>query len=478
MTTVTGNDYYPKEPKGTKNQYNINGNGKMGDDDKDAFLPPVKLEPGLDSLNRNPEEFDELDPSEENAPPDRYRIVFFIMLVHGIGILMPWNMLINAQAYFENYKLAENTTEVNNLRSNFMFSIGIASQVPNFIMSGVNAFVQCGGQASPRRIAISIVIMTMIFIGTVVLAMLDSSTWSVEFFYITMIMAAVLNMATGVYQNSTFGLAAILPMKYTNAIVLGNNLSGVFIAVINLVCLALAPDPRTQAIYYFVTAIVILLVAFDAYFLLPVTNFYKYYKDMVARKQKHHHNTSRTCSQTCGMYLMVFKKIWVQAVSVWFTFFVTLAIFPGVWANIKRIDFPLEDQYWAPIFCFLSFNLFAFLGNLTSEFIRVPGHRWVWIPVAIRGLLIPFFLMCNFKPEERIFDVLIENDYIYIVGGVVLGFTSGYFSSLCMMYGPKLVDQQYAGTAGMIMAFFLVLGIGTGVNFSLVLGLLTTRPVA
>jgi hypothetical protein len=36
-----------------------------------------------------------------------------------------------------------------------------------------------------------------------------------------------------------------------------------------------------------------------------------------------------------------------------------------------------------------------------------------------------------------IFDVMIENDYIYIVGGVVVGFTSGYFSSLCMMYGPK-----------------------------------------
>jgi hypothetical protein len=34
-------------------------------------------------------------------------------------------------------------------------------------------------------------------------------------------------------------------------------------------------------------------------------------------------------------------------------------------------------------------------------------------------------------------EVMIENDYIYIVGGVVVGFTSGYFSSLCMMYGPK-----------------------------------------
>lgn len=475
MTTVTGNDYYPREPGKAKNHYNINGNGKLGDDEKEQFLSPVRIEPGLDSLNRNPEEC-ELQSCEGNAPPDRLHIVFFIMVIHGIGILMPWNMLINAQAYFENYKLSANTTEVNNLRSNFMFSIGVASQVPNFIMSGVNTFCQCGGQASSKRIAISIGIMTVVFVSTVILAMVDSSDWSVEFFYITMGSAVILNMATGVYQNSTFGLAAILPMKYTNAIVLGNNLSGVFIAVINLVCLALAPNPRTQAIYYFVTAIVILLIAFDAYFLLPITNYYKHHKAMVVRKQKQQRNTNRNCSETCSMYWMVFKKIWVQAVSVWFVFFVTLTIFPGLWANVKRIDFPIHDDFWAPVFCFLSFNLFAFLGNLTSEFIRVPGEKWVWIPVVIRGVLIPFFLMCNFKPEERIFDVIIENDYIYIVGGVVVGFTSGYFSSLCMMYGPKLVEQEYAGTAGMIMAFFLVLGIGTGVNFSLALGMILTEP--
>lgn len=475
MTTVTGNDYYPKEPGKTKNHYNINGNGKTDDDEKDQFLPPVKVEPGLDSLNRNPEEF-ELEPNEDNSPPDRYRMVFFIMLIHGIGILMPWNMLINAQSYFEDYKLSANTTEVKALSSKFMFSIGIASQVPNFIMSGVNTFCQCGGQASAKRIAISIAIMTLVFVGTVILAMVDSSSWSVEFFYITMGSAVILNMATGVYQNSTFGVAAILPMKYTNAIVLGNNLSGVFIAVINLICLALAPNPRTQAIYYFVTAIVILLIAFDAYFLLPNTKYFKHHKAMVAKKQKQHNTNNKTCKEQFQMYWMVFKKIWVQAASVWFVFFVTLTVFPGLWANVKRINFPIDDKFWAPIFCFLSFNVFAVLGNLTSEFIRLPGHKWVWIPVAIRGLLIPFFLFCNFKPDERTFDVLIENDYIFIVGGILVGYTSGYYSSLCMMYGPKLVEQQYAGTAGMIMAFFLVLGIGTGVNFSLLLGTVFTNP--
>lgn len=30
MTTVTGNDYYPREPGKAKNHYNINGNGKLG----------------------------------------------------------------------------------------------------------------------------------------------------------------------------------------------------------------------------------------------------------------------------------------------------------------------------------------------------------------------------------------------------------------------------------------------------------------
>ncbi|KAK3094873.1 hypothetical protein FSP39_007356, partial [Pinctada imbricata] len=207
----------------------------------------------------------------------RYHIVFLIMLIHGIGILMPWNMLINAKSYFEDYKLTEPNVEpdqedkyIKDLRSKFMFYLGIFSQVPNFVMSGVNTFCQCGGQASPVRIIISICIMVLVFIATVILAMVDSTTWVAEFFWITMMTAVVLNMATGVYQNSTFGLAAILPMKYTNAIVLGNNLSGVFVAVLNIICLIAAPDPRTQAIYYFVVAIVVLLLAFDAYFLLPL----------------------------------------------------------------------------------------------------------------------------------------------------------------------------------------------------------------
>lgn len=33
---------------------------------------------------------------EINPPRDRLNIIFFILLLHGIGTLMPWNMFINA----------------------------------------------------------------------------------------------------------------------------------------------------------------------------------------------------------------------------------------------------------------------------------------------------------------------------------------------------------------------------------------------
>lgn len=34
---------------------------------------------------------------EINPPHDRFNIIFFILLIHGVGTLTPWNMFINAK---------------------------------------------------------------------------------------------------------------------------------------------------------------------------------------------------------------------------------------------------------------------------------------------------------------------------------------------------------------------------------------------
>lgn len=374
-------------------------------------------------------------------------------------------------------------------RTEFMFYLGIVSQVSNAVISCMNTFFQFGGQASTRRIAIALFSMVIIFICTVVLAMVDSSTWPGTFFALTMVSAGLLNCCAGVYQNSTFGQVAILPMKYTNAIVLGTNLSGVFTSVISIISILASPNPRTAAVYYFIVAIVVLLIAFDAYFVLPLTKFYQYHTKSVAssplqRPKMRCQDYMNAFLTSCKTYWQVVKKIWLQLFGVWFVFTVSLILFPAIQSNIRMLRHPDTDKpylfsedfekkgLWVAIFCFLSFNLFAFLGNLTSEFIRWPGPKHVWIPILMRGLvLIPVYVLCNYQPigAQRRFPVLIENDIVFIIAGIVMAFTSGYYSSLAMMYGPKQVEPEMAGRAGMMMAFFLVLGITTGVNLSLAL---------
>jgi len=66
-----------------------------------------------------------------------------------------------------------------------------------------------------------------------------------------------------------------------------------------------------------------------------------------------------------------------------------------------------------------------------------PGPRWTWLPVMLRALFIPFFMFCNFKPEKRTLPVLFGNDYLYCFGGILMAVSSGYLSSLTMMFSPR-----------------------------------------
>lgn len=41
---------------------------------------------------------------EINPPRDRLNIVYLILLLHGVGTLMPWNMFITAKSVSERYE--------------------------------------------------------------------------------------------------------------------------------------------------------------------------------------------------------------------------------------------------------------------------------------------------------------------------------------------------------------------------------------
>lgn len=72
-------------------------------------------------------------------------------------------------------------------------------------------------------------------------------------------------------------------------------------------------------------------------------------------------------------------------------------------------------------------------------FLFQPNPKWLYIPVTLRVALIPLFLVCNYQPLDitRTMPVLINNDYIFWLLGAILGLSSGYYSSVAMMYTPR-----------------------------------------
>lgn len=405
-------------------------------------------------------------------PRDKYNLVYITFLIHGIGVLMPWNMFITAISYFTRYKLSE--AYIGNVEfayaSIFLQYLTFAAQVPNVIFNWMNIFVQMGGNLT-TRIVWSISIEVVIFILTIALAMSDSSSWPGVFFWITMVSVVILNMANGIYQNTIFGMAAKLPIKYTGAVVLGSNMSGTFTSVVRILSDTFASNVRMSAIYYFITALFVLLVCFDTYFALPLNRFYRHH-ELKEQKEAQLQISQNSGRKTRVPYFYIFKKCLPQLWNIFFVFFCTLSIFPSVHANIQMSDpdFFLTTTYFESVVCFLTFNFWAMMGSFLAGFYQFPGPKYLWIPVALRVVFIPLFLMCNYQLDKvtRILPVLITNDWVYWLIATAMGLTSGYFSSLGMMYAPKVVETKYQGTAGMFAAAALITGIFSGICFAFI----------
>ena len=69
-------------------------------------------------------------------------------------------------------------------------------------------------------------IQIVVFLFIIAMACVDTSNMPDAFFWMTMFAAAFINLANGVYQGCVYGLAGRFPMKYTNSVTIGMNISG------------------------------------------------------------------------------------------------------------------------------------------------------------------------------------------------------------------------------------------------------------
>nr|XP_019964276.1 PREDICTED: equilibrative nucleoside transporter 1-like [Paralichthys olivaceus] len=242
-------------------------------------------------------------------------------------------------------------------------------------------------------------------------------------------------------------MAGLLPASYTTPIMSGQGLAGTFAALAMICAIASGSELHDAAFGYFITACVVISVSLLSYVLLPKLEFFQFYQEKNKKQRKDDENSvnlmnedrkQEAASETQNISMVkIFKKLWRLALSVCFTFTVTIGTFPAITADTKS-TLGSWDLYFIPVSCFLLFNLCDWSGRSLTAVYMWPNKDSMLLPVLIvcRVVFVPLFMLCNVEPRLHL-PVFFHHDGFFIVFMILFAFSNGYLASLCMCYGPK-----------------------------------------
>ncbi|XP_069394384.1 equilibrative nucleoside transporter 3 [Paralichthys olivaceus] len=417
------------------------------------------------------------------SPEDSYCLVYIIFFLMGIGSLLPWNFFITAKHYWL-YKLSNNTNPSNSedqrsqLSDYFESYLVIASTVPSVLCLILNYFLV--NRLSPSvRILTSLFVILGVFVVTTVLVKVDVSDSRMEFFVGTLISVAIVSGASNLFSGSVFGISGHFPMRISQALISGQAMGGTLSAVAAVMDLALTKDVTDSALAYFLTADVFIVLCIITYLLLPKLAYSRHYmlaatctSAGVRTEDGGDGSVSRVSTPPLRPIL---RKTWVLGFSVFYVFCISIMVFPAVSSGIQSVNkdsgSPWTTTYFVPLTSFLLYNVADFCGRQATAWLQVPGPTSRILPVLVlcRTIMVPLIMFCNYQPRDQIHTVLFTHDAFPVLFNCMLGLSNGYLGTLPMIYGPKVVPRELAEATGVVMSFFLTLGLAVGSAFSVLI---------
>ncbi|NWT13310.1 S29A3 protein, partial [Vireo altiloquus] len=426
----------------------------------------------------------------QQKPSDRWHGAYVIFFLLGIGSLLPWNFFITAKHYWR-YKLQNCSDEpgpvgeaASDLRDYFESYISIASTVPSVLCLIAN-FLLVNKVPASVRILSSLFVMLAVFLVITVLVKVDTSAWTTRFFTLTIGCVAVVSSASTIFSSSIFGLSSCFPMRNLQALISGQAMGGTISAVASVIDLAAAADVTDSALAYFLTADIFIVICIMVYLFLPRLEYSRYYlssqespslvsvphdSSMEDEAEPGGTANSSFLTRSAGIPPLrpILQKTALLGFCVFYVFFVSIIIFPSLSSNIESVSkssgSPWSTKYFTPLTCFLLYNLADWCGRQVTAWIQVPGPKSKLLPalVLLRSIFLPLFIFSNYQPRAHIQTVVFKQDIYPVVFTVLLGLSNGYLGTLVMVYGPKIVPKELAEAAGVLMTFYLVLGLALG----------------
>ena len=399
---------------------------------------------------------------------DAYHLVWIILWVLGAGVLFPWNAFISAPDYFTKFPEfidpgCELTGSEKRIWDNIVTYFTVSYSAMNVI--GQAIVVSFGGKVTiSNRVIYSILTMFLTMIGVPAISYTRISRWGAFAFLVAS--AGACGLSSAFFQATSFGLGALFPSSFTQAVMIGNGSSGLAVSLLRVVTKAAGGSARFSGAIYFYLATAWLCISIGSFIVMRKLKFaqkhvdeFRTFKRYVLVEESDNESTAsysldeeETTSASFREIKDVFKNIYPMALTVWLTLFITISIFPGV---VAKIPSSLSDG-WFTVWLIFLYNAGDNIGRVGPKFL-VIGRRALVILGLLRAAFIPAIIMC-------VDPYYIKSEAAAAIIVFFMAMTNGYTASMSMMYGPQIpnssaLNRQIAGT---IMSFMLLLGITCG----------------
>nr|CAD7572768.1 unnamed protein product [Timema californicum] len=409
-------------------------------------------------------------------------------------------------SFYWMYKLRNVTANISHresgrteLQADFTAYLSVASTIPNTLFLILNSLLSHRISLQLRMVG-SLSIIVILFILTTALVEVDTDSWQQIFFFTTLVIVVLLNVASAVLQGGLFGLVGKFSPRYITAVVSGQALGGIFAALAEIVSLCLGASPTTSAFVYFMVANAMLLMALTAYLILARASyrggvgstpqrvtvavsylqvFFRYHLLEKCEADTLHYEPGVIQASSSSLitrnisYTRILAKMWPYGLSVWMTFFITLAMYPALTVLVNSTaqgnKKPWNDVYFVPVVGYLIFSTCDYLGRILAGLLQWPRNKgWLVILLAVcRVVFVPLLMLCNARPRHHM-PVLIDSDLYYILIIVVFALSNGYLANITLICVPRVVDVADQEIASSMMAAFLGMGLACGSAVSLV----------
>ncbi|KPJ15736.1 Equilibrative nucleoside transporter 1 [Papilio machaon] len=408
--------------------------------------------------------------NSEEQPTDRYRLVYILFYLFGITSLVPWNFLITANDYWM-YKFRDVTpnnvtmfVRKTQFQAEFTSYLNVATAIPNLVFLVLNSLY---GHLVPlkTRLQGSLVVVTLTFLFTTALVQVDSDEWQSTFFIITIVTVVIMTAASAVFTGGIVGIASKFSKEYMAAVVAGQSLGGIIAAIAQIISLAFKISPLHSALIYFIIADIVVIISLISYALLYKIDFFTYH---ILRGNGMASNRHRDVS-----IVVIMKKIWVYAFSIFAVFAISMAVYPAVTVLVeshpvtKGTDW--NNIFFVPVVNYLIFNCGDYSGRLAAGFLLRPTNQWlIAVASVLRVIGVPMLMLCNAQPRKHL-PVLFLWDYEYIIIMILFAFSNGYLTNIVMINATRVVDIHEREKASSVIATMLCVGLTVGAAIGMLL---------